>query len=113
MTGNNYQSKALRTATLKCFDPANAALGLTGEAGEVADEVKKCLYQGREWDPEKIIEELGDVMWYVALMAEYFGASLDFVMEYNIDKLQKRYPDGFSFEASENRADMDTLTSAT
>lgn len=42
-------------------------------------------------------------MWYVALMAEYFGASLDFVMEYNIDKLQKRYPDGFSFEASEKR----------
>ena len=34
MTGNNYQSKAMRTATLKCFDPANAALGLTGEAGE-------------------------------------------------------------------------------
>ena len=105
MTGNEYQSKAMRTATLKCFDPANAALGLTGEAGEVADEVKKCLYQGREWDSAKIIEKLGDVMWYVALMAEYFGASLDFVMEYNIDKLQKRYPDGFPlpFEASEKR----------
>lgn len=113
MTGNEYQQLAMRTATLKCFDPANAALGLTGEAGEVADEVKKCLYQGREWDSEKIIEELGDVMWYVALMAEYFGAPLDFVMEYNIDKLRKRYPDGFSFEASEKRADMDTLASAT
>lgn len=115
MTGNNYQSKALRTATLKYFDPANAALGLTGEAGEVADEVKKCLYQGREWDSEKIIEKLGDVLWYVSLMAECFGAPLDFVMEYNLDKLQKRYPDGFpfSFEASEKRADMDTLASAT
>lgn len=105
MTGSKYQRLAMRTATGKCFDPANAALGLTGEAGEVADEVKKCLYQGREWDAEKIIEELGDVMWYVALMAEYFGASLDSVMEYNIDKLQKRYPDGFPlpFEASEKR----------
>lgn len=106
MTGNEYQQLAMRTATLKCFDPANAALGLAGEAGEVADEVKKFLYQGREWDAEKIIEELGDVLWYVALMAEYFGAPLDFVMEYNIDKLRKRYPDGFSFEASEERADV-------
>lgn len=115
MTGNNYQRKAMRTATLKCRDMANAALGLAGEAGEVADEVKKCLYQGREWDPEKIIEELGDVLWYVALTADMLDVPLDFVMEYNLDKLQKRYPDGFPFpfEASEKRADMDTLASAT
>ena len=106
MTGNNYQRKAMRTATPKCRDAANAALGLAGEAGEVADEVKKFLYQGREWDAEKIIEELGDVMWYVALMADLMDVPLDFVMEYNIDKLQRRYPDGFSFEASEERADV-------
>lgn len=105
MTGNEYQRKAMRTATLKCRDMANAALGLAGEAGEVADEVKKCLYQGREWDPEKIIEELGDVLWYVALTADMLDVPLDFVMEYNLDKLQKRYPDGFPFpfEASEKR----------
>lgn len=105
MTGNNYQRKAMRTATLKCRDMANAALGLAGEAGEVADEVKKCLYQGREWDSEKIIEELGDVLWYVALTADMLDVPLDFVMEYNLDKLQKRYPDGFPFpfEASEKR----------
>lgn len=113
MTGNDYQRKAMRTATLKCRDMANAALGLAGEAGEVADEVKKCLYQGREWAPARLIEELGDVLWYVALMADLMNVPLDFVMEYNLEKLQKRYPDGFSFEASENRADMDTLTSAT
>lgn len=106
MTGNEYQQLAMRTATPKCRDAANAALGLAGEAGEVADEVKKFLYQGREWDAEKIIEELGDVLWYVALMADLMDVPLDFVMEYNIDKLQKRYPDGFSFEASEERADV-------
>ncbi len=106
MTGNEYQRRAMRTATPGCRDEANAALGLAGEAGEVADEVKKCLYQGREWDPKKIIEELGDVLWYVALMADLLNVPLDFVMEYNIEKLQKRYPDGFSFEASEERADM-------
>lgn len=113
MTGNNYQRKAMCTATLKCRDMANAALGLAGKAGEVEAEMKKCLYQEREWDSAKIIEKLGDVLWYVALTAECFGAPLDFVMEYNIDKLRKRYPDGFSSEASENRADMDTPTSAT
>ena len=106
MTGNKYQRLAMRTATHKCRRAANAALGLTGEAGELADEVKKCLYQGREWNPAKIIEELGDVLWYVALMADLMAVPLDFVMEHNIDKLRKRYPDGFSFEASEERADV-------
>ena len=46
MTIKEYQRKAMRTATPKCYNTANAALGLTGEAGEVADEVKKCMYQG-------------------------------------------------------------------
>ena len=70
MTIKEYQRKAMRTATPKCYNTANAALGLTGEAGEVADEVKKCMYQGHPWQPSKIIEELGDVLWYVTLMAE-------------------------------------------
>ena len=65
MTIKEYQRKAMRTATPKCYNTANAALGLTGEAGEVADEVKKCMYQGHPWQPSKIIEELGDVLWYV------------------------------------------------
>lgn len=51
MTIKEYQRKAMRTATHKCYDAANAALGLTGEAGEVADEVKKCMYQGHPWQP--------------------------------------------------------------
>lgn len=106
MTGNDYQRLAMCTATLKCRDMANAALGLAGEAGEVEAEMKKCLYQGREWDSAKIIEKLGDVLWYVALAADMLAVPLDFVMEYNIDKLRKRYPDEFSFEASEERADV-------
>ena len=76
MTIKEYQRKAMRTATHKCYDAANAALGLTGEAGEVADEVKKCMYQGHPWQPSKIIEELGDVLWYVALMADLMNVSL-------------------------------------
>lgn len=93
MTIKEYQRKAMRTATPKCYNTANAALGLTGEAGEVADEVKKCMYQGHPWQPSKIIEELGDVLWYV--------------MQANIDKLERRYPDGFSPAASVNREERE------
>ena len=103
MTIKEYQRKAMRTATPKCYNTANAALGLTGEAGEVADEVKKCMYQGHPWQPSKIIEELGDVLWYVALMADYFNVTLGFVMQQNITKLKARYPEGFDPVRSVNR----------
>ena len=95
MTIKEYQRKAMRTATPKCYNTANAALGLTGEAGEVADEVKKCMYQGHPWQPSKIIEELGDVLWYVTLMAELMNVPLEYIVQANIEKLERRYPDGF------------------
>lgn len=95
MNANEYQRKAMRTATHKCYDLANAALGLTGEAGEVADIIKKHLYQGHDLYPSEVIEELGDVIWYVALMADYFNVTLGFVMQQNITKLKARYPEGF------------------
>lgn len=98
-----YQKLAMRTATDKCRNVLNAALGLTGEAGEVADEVKKSTFQGHDWNSSKIIEKLGDVLWYVALMADLLNVSLDFVMENNIEKLKRRYPDGFDPARSINR----------
>lgn len=106
MTGNEYQRLAMRTATSKCYDATNAALGIAGEAGEVADEVKKSTFQGHDWNPSKIIEELGDVLWYVALMADLLNVSLDFVMEHNIEKLKRRYPDGFDPVRSVNREEL-------
>ena len=106
MNANEYQRKAMRTATHKCYDLANAALGLTGEAGEVADIIKKHLYQGHDLYPSEVIEELGDVLWYVALMADYFNVTLGFVMQQNITKLKARYPDGFDPARSVNREDV-------
>lgn len=105
MNANEYQRKAMRTATHKCYDLANAALGLTGEAGEVADIIKKHLYQGHDLYPSEVIEELGDVLWYVALMADYFNVTLGFVMQQNITKLKARYPEGFDPARSVNRRD--------
>ena len=105
MTIEQYQQAAARTATGKCRDLANAGLGLTGEAGEVADIIKKHLYQGHDLPRDKIVEELGDLMWYVALTASLIGVDLKAVMQVNIEKLWRRYPNGFRPEDSVHRKD--------
>jgi len=90
------------------FNPGellNGALGLTGEAGEVADLIKKEIFHGHKFKVEDLIKELGDVCWYLALTCHSIGVSLEYVMEQNIEKLKKRYPEGFSSEASINRTE--------
>lgn len=69
------------------------ALGLGGESGEVIDAIKKREYHGRDIPIEHIKEELGDVMWYVANLCNEFNFDLNDVLEYNIKKLEKRYPE--------------------
>jgi NTP pyrophosphatase (non-canonical NTP hydrolase) len=83
----------------------NAALGLGGESGEVCDMLKKHLFQGHPLDHNELILELGDILWYVAYMAYALGVPLEEVAQRNVDKLRKRYPNGFSVEASVNRKD--------
>lgn len=100
---DKYQKYAMRTANPTCKTLPNAALGLTGEAGEVADFIKKYLYQGHEFDGERIKKELGDVLWYIALMCEVINTSIDEVAEINIRKLVERYPNGFNFKDSRER----------
>lgn len=104
ITANEYQRAALRTSNKDSKELIlNGALGLAGESGEVADIVKKHLFQGHELDRDKMIEELGDVCWYIAITAHGLGVDLDSVMKINIDKLKKRYPDGFDKEKSIHR----------
>jgi NTP pyrophosphatase (non-canonical NTP hydrolase) len=79
------------------------ALGLTGESGEVADMIKKTLYHGHLIDIEKLIKELGDVLWYISVMAETLDIPLEKIAEQNIAKLAARYPEGFSEYLSINR----------
>jgi len=105
MNGNEYQEKALRTASQTAEDDLilNGALGLSGESGEVADHIKKVRFQGHPIQKEMLANELGDIMWYVAIMAKGLGYTLDEVMEMNVDKLKRRYPNGFETERSLNR----------
>lgn len=106
LTANDYQRMAMRTAGEYDTDYdklRNAAYGLNGEAGEVIDLLKKHEFQGHELSEEKLIDECGDVLWYCALLADSLGFSLERVMNRNIDKLLKRYPDGFDKARSINR----------
>lgn len=106
MTLNEYQRHALRSAPQDYDDPKATlvyALGLTGESGEVADIVKKWHGQGHTLDRDKIVKELGDILWYIACMADTMGWTLSEVAEANVQKLLARYPNGFSTEDSVNR----------
>lgn len=108
MNGNEYQKKAMRTLNKTLTKKeilVNGVMGLSGESGEVIDLVKKHLFQGHNLEKEKIMNELGDVMWYVAEICEAMDCSLDDVLECNIEKLKKRFKDGFSVEESINRKD--------
>jgi NTP pyrophosphatase (non-canonical NTP hydrolase) len=82
--------------------------GLTGEAGEVSDYLKKVLGHGKPLEVATVKKELGDVLWYVAALAQSFGLSLSEIATANVEKLRARYPDGFTVQASAARADEQT-----
>lgn len=111
MTGTEFQKCAMRTAFHVTWSDLilNGVMGLNGEAGECIDIVKKHLFQGHELDKEKLIDELSDVLWYAAITCEGLGVSLDDIMRHNVEKLQKRYPNGFSAERSIHREDENGL----
>lgn len=106
MTGREYQRLAMVTKNNSLTADQqldNAAMGLNGEAGEVIDIVKKARFQGHKLDRAKLIDELGDVMWYAALLCEALDTDIDSVMTFNISKLKTRYPQGFDADKSVNR----------
>ena len=81
----------------------NAAMGIAGEAGEIVDIVKKHLFQGHDLDENKLVEELGDLMFYITLMCHCINTPIAYVEYINRKKLNKRYPEGFSEDRSVNR----------
>lgn len=103
MTVHEYHIAAMRTATPKCKLLSNVGLGIAGEAGEVADLIKKTLHQGHMLDKKQLALELGDVVWYIALGCEVLGYDFEYILRMNIEKLKKRYPDGFDAYHSVHR----------
>ena len=98
MTLDDYQHAALRT-----INPAlderdrllDASAGLAEEAAEVLGLVRKRVFQRRDVDRDRLTEELGDVLWCLAVAADALGISLSRVAEANEAKLRQRHPDGF------------------
>lgn len=106
MTVNEYQKLAMVTlnpALCKKDVLINGVMGLCGEAGEAIDIVKKHLAQGHELDREGLVKELGDIAWYLAETAHALDVDLETVLERNIEKLKKRYPEGFDAGKSIHR----------
>ena len=88
-----------------------AAVGMSAEAGEFTEVVKKIIFQGKPFTEENMFHlkrELGDIMWYVAQACIGMNISIDEILQMNVDKLADRYPDGsFDVHYSENRAEGD------
>ena len=106
MTINEYQKLAMRTLNpdLNPKDVLiNSVMGLCGESGEAIDIVKKWLAQGHTLDKDKLAKELGDIAWYLAEAATALDISLEEIFQGNIEKLKKRYPEGFEETRSVNR----------
>ena len=87
------------------YDLLHATLGISGEAGELLDAVKKTFIYNKPLDRENAIEELGDLLWYIALACRTLDISMEDVMKINIDKLSKRYPDKYTDANAIARAD--------
>ena len=104
MTIKEYQELAMRTATkLEQIDGLrHGLLMLASEAGECCGLLQKT-YQGHELNIDEMVKELGDCCWAIARVCDSLGITMDLVMEQNILKLMKRYPNGFSSDKSINR----------
>lgn len=105
----NYRDEVIRTlnGNLGAADAllTMGGLGLAGEAGEVADLIKKVVYHNKPMDRQALIKELGDVCYYLETVMMAIGTDIEQVKAANIEKLRVRYPDGFSYEAANNKAD--------
>ena len=80
-------------------------IGASCEFSEAGDSIKKYLFQGHELDKKHIEEELGDTMFYICNLATLLNISMENVLEQNVEKLNKRYKNGFSYKASIDRVD--------
>lgn len=107
MDFKKYQEEMHRTANIDAMhffeNLTVGALGISGEAGEVTDCIKKVVFHHHELNREELAYELGDVLWYVTYLSQCLGYSLEEIAQLNIEKLQKRYPEGWSAERSINR----------
>ena len=114
MKANEYQLQAARTLIdgpdfeINNMDMMTiwCALGLAGETGEAVDMIKKGILHQHGINEGKLMEEIGDICWYIAGICSVRGYDLGQIMKENIDKLKTRYPNGFNSTDSQKRIDV-------
>lgn len=94
---------AKRVNSSEVVDLTHATIGICTEAGELLDVMKKHLAYGKDIDRVNVAEEVGDVLWYVAIILRELNMSFEEVMQMNINKLAKRFPDKFDEHHALNR----------
>ena len=113
MQANTYQEEMKKFVSAKTVSPEqsdliHSALGVTAEAGEFSDLIRKAIFYDRPLDKDHAVKELGDVCWYIALACNTLGVSFEEIMETNINKLNARYSSGsFTAEEANNKKEGD------
>ena len=110
MNVNEYQRLAMMTLNPELSKRdvlINSVMGLCGESGEAIDIIKKWMAHGHELDKDHLVKELGDIAWYLAEAATALDMDLEDILQANIEKLKKRYPEGFSSQKSRTRLQGD------
>lgn len=120
MNATDYQNLAMRTNDGKATDRLtckidrnlngidiggilNGCLGLSGETGEFNDMIKKWIFHEKDLDVDHAKKEMGNVLWYMAMLCHSFGWDMNEIMQMNVDKLKARYPEGFDTQSSAHR----------
>lgn len=107
MSIDEYQRRSLRTLNTEGKSQeqiiSGLLLGIHGESGEISDIFKKHYNQGHGLDLDHVVEEIGDTMFYMVNLCNILEINMNDVLQQNIDKLLRRYPDGFESERSTNR----------
>jgi len=102
LKSGNYDKIRAHLSSAQTIDLLHAAMGMDTESGEFMDAMKKAIFYGKPVDRVNLVEELGDLMWYVALAAATLEVDLAEVMQKNVDKLKARY--GGNLDFTETRA---------
>lgn len=106
---NEYQN-VCKTTAKKDFPTKNEeiltwGLGISGEAGDVASCIKKTISHKNN-QKQGIKENIGDTLWYIAMICNFFEWDLQEILDENLEKLKKRYPQGFTIENAQRRGTM-------
>ena len=108
MTIQDYQEKIKRTMNNNLTPIERISMlsmGISGETGELIDYLKKAYYHDHTLSFDHVKKEIGDIMWYLGNICNEYKLDLSEILDINIDKLNKRYPDGFDPDKSKNRID--------